>query len=311
MKVLLHYNAGDAVRGLLAAESRDGLDVTWSPEGDRSALLAAMADTEVLLHVLEPVTADVIAAAPRLRLVQKLGVGVNTIDLDAAHRCGVAVANLPGSNAVAVAEHALALLLAVLRRIPAFDADVRCGRGWPLAADVPERLGEVNGRVVGLVGYGTIARRFETALRALGADVLHSTRSGGSGAVPLDDLLGRVDVLSLHLPLTAETQNLIDADRLGRLRPGAVVVNTSRGGIVDETALAAMLGSGLLAGAGIDVFADEPLDPARSPLVALPNVVLTPHVAWLTRDTMLRAIRLGIENARRVHGGAEPEHRVV
>lgn len=311
MKVLLHYNAGPRLQEVLEAESVDGVRVAWTPEADDAAWFAAMADTEALLHVLEPVTAQAMDAAPNLRLIQKLGVGVNTIDLDAAKERGIAVANLPGSNAIAVAEHTLGLLLAVLRRVPAFDREVRAGAGWPLAPDVPDRLGEVAGRVVGLVGYGAIAQRFGSYAAAMGATVIHHRRSASGDSVPLDELLSLADVVSVHLPLTDETRNLLDARRLGLMRPGSILLNTGRGGVVDEAALAELLRSGHLAGAGIDVFEQEPVDVATSPLVGLDNVVLSPHVAWLTADTLARSIRLGVANARRVAAGEDPEHRVV
>lgn len=311
MKVLLHYNVGPRLQPVLDNESHDGIAVTSTPEGNDAAWLAAMADTEVLLHVLEPVTAEVMDSGPHLRLIQKLGVGVNTIDLDAARARGIAVANMPGANAIAVAEHALGLLLAVLRRIPAFDRETRDGRGWPVAPDVPDGLGEVAGKTVGLIGYGAIAQRFGSYVAALGATVVHHRRSAADGSLPLDDVLTSADIVSVHLPLTDETRNLLGAEQLARMKPGAVLVNTGRGGIVDETALAALVKSGHLAGAGIDVFASEPIDVASSPLVGLPNVVLTPHVAWLTGDTIARCVRLGVANARRLAAGEPIENRVV
>jgi phosphoglycerate dehydrogenase-like enzyme len=311
VNVLLHYNAGPRLRAVLDEESTDGVRVSWTPEGDDDAWFRAMATAETLLHVLEPVTAEAMDAAPNLQLIQKLGVGVNTIDLDAARARGIAVANLPGSNAIAVAEHTLGLLLAVRRRVPAFDREVRAGTGWPLAAEIPDGLGEVAGRVVGLVGYGAIAQRFGSYVAAMGATVVHHRRSEGPDSVSLDELLGVADVVSVHLPLTDETRNLLDARRLGLMRPGAVLLNTGRGGVVDERALADLLRTGHLAGAGIDVFEQEPIDIATNPLVGLDNVVLSPHVAWLTADTLARSIRLGVANARLVARGQEPEHRVA
>ncbi len=299
MKVLLHYSAGPRLEAVLRALSTDALEVTWTPEGDDGALATALADTEVLLHVLEPVTAATFAAAPQLRLVQKLGTGVNTIDLDEARRRGVAVANMPGANAVAVAEHTVALLLAVLRRVPRFDAEVRDGRGWPLDATIPESLGEVAGRTVGLVGYGAIARRVEAIVSAMGATVVHHRRDPAS--MPLDELLRIADIVSIHVPLTDATRGLIGPAELALLPPGAVLINTGRGGVVDEAALVEALRARRLS-AGLDVFADEPLPPG-SPFVALDNVVLTPHVAWLTFDTMVRCIELGVANARRLQHG--------
>ncbi|MEO5899811.1 MAG: 2-hydroxyacid dehydrogenase [Ilumatobacteraceae bacterium] len=310
MKVVLHFAAGARLAAVLAEESRDGLVIDSTPEGDPTALRIAIADADVLLHVLEPVTSDVLAAAPRLRLVQKLGVGVNTIDLDAARDRGVAVANLPGVNATAAAEMTLGLLLAVLRRIPQLDAATRAGSGWVLPNDMPERLGEVSGRTVGLIGYGAIAQRFGAVVEAMGARVVHHRRDAtGAGWLPLDELLAAADVVSLHVPLTDETRGMIDASRLARMKRGAILLNVARGPVVDETALVAALTAGHLAGAGLDVFEREPIDPS-SPLLRLDNVVVTPHVAWLTADTLERCVRLGVANARRLLAGEEIQHRI-
>lgn len=311
MKVLLHYAAGPKLESVLAASGDDDLGVAWAPEGDPDRLLVELVDTEALLHVLEPVTAAVMDAAPRLRLVQKLGVGVNTIDLHAARERGIAVANMPGVNSVAVAEHTLALLFAVLRRIPRFDAEVRDGRGWPTDPSFPEHLGEIHGRTVGLVGYGDVARRVDAALTALGATVLHHRRDRSApGWTALDDMLATSDIVSIHLPLDDSTSGLLDRRRIELLRAGAVLLNTGRGGIVDECALADALRSGHLLGAGLDVFAHEPLR-EDSPLLHMPNVVLTPHVAWLTAETLMRSIERGIANCRRLQRGEPLENRIV
>ena len=311
MDVLLHYNVGPRLQAALDAEAGDGISIAWTPERDDDALFRELPAAEALLHVLEPVTAAVMDAAPRLRLIQKLGVGVNTIDLEAAKARGIAVANLPGVNATAVAELTLGLLLAVLRRIPTFDRDTCRGAGWPLAAAVPDQLGEVRGRTIGLIGYGDIARRFGAIVEAMGAQVVHHRRDRSApGWLPLDELLAVADVVSAHLPLTDETRGLLDADRLAAMKPGAILLNTGRGGIVDEAALADRLRSGHLAGAGLDVFEQEPLA-AGSPLLALDNVVVTPHVAWLTTETLARCVRLGAANCRRIRDGEPLQHRVV
>lgn len=311
MHVLLHYNAGPRLATVLDEEATGGVTTGWTPEGDHDALIAALPSAGALLHVLEPVTAEMMDRAPRLRLIQKLGVGVDTIDLVAARERGIIVANLPGSNAGAVAELTIGLALSVLRRIPSFDREVRAGTGWPLPAEVPDRLGEIAGRTVGLVGYGTIARRVGMIATAMGATVIHCRRTddGRPGWRSLDALLAEADVVSVHLPFTADTAGLIDARRLALMKHDAILVDTGRGGVVDQAALAHLLRTGRVAGAGIDVFEDEPLSRA-SPLVGLDNVVLTPHVAWLSGDTLARCVRLGVANARRVVAG-EPVESVV
>lgn len=300
MRVLFHFDATPRTRDRLAPLLH-GLDVRWCAEADEERFAGLLPETEALWHVLRPITAADLDLAPRLRLIQKLGSGVNTIDLDHAAARGVAVANMVGANAGAVAEAALTLTLAVLRRVVPLDAATRAGRGWPVDTTIPDRVGEIAGRTVGLVGYGAIARRFEAPLRALGARVLRHHLSGDPSDEhwrTLDGLLAESDIVSLHLPLTPATERIIDAGRLALMRPGAILVNTSRGGIVDEKALVEALRT-RLGGAGLDVFASEPVDPGN-PLLALDNVVVLPHASWLTGETMERCVELAADNTRRL-----------
>jgi phosphoglycerate dehydrogenase-like enzyme len=311
LRVVLHHDAGPTVVDHLDRLRGSGLDITWCPVDDRSRLRQLLRDADVLLHVLDPVTDELMAGAPRLRLIQKLGVGVNTIDLDAARRRSIAVANMPGINTPAVAEHSLLLMLAALRQVTSFDSDTRTGRGWVPDAARADRLGELGGRTVGLVGYGAVARRLEVALTALDARVIHWSRSSnGTTRRPFDTLLEESDIVSIHVPLTEDTRGLIDAPALGRMRRGAILINTARGPIVDQAALVAALREGHLAGAGLDVFEEEPVDP-DDPILALANVVLTPHVAWLTVETMGRCLDVAAENCWRLAAGEELLSRVV
>lgn len=310
MKLVFHAAAGPDLTARLA--SLPGLDISICPESDDRLLAALLPDCEVLWHVLQRCTAEMIATAPKLRLIQKIGVGVNTIDLDAAKARGIPVCNLPGTNSRAVAELALALMLAVSRRVPRFDASLRTGVWTDLA--LRDGLGEVGGRVVGLVGYGSVPRILAPILLAMGCEVLYTARHAVADAVasyvPLRSLLEQSDVVSLHLPLTAETDRLIDRTALGRMKRGAVLINTARGGLVDEPALIDALRSGHLAGAGLDVFTEEPV--ARdAPLLALDNVVVTPHVAWISTGTFDRSFNLAAENCRRVAAAQPLLHRVV
>ncbi len=303
MNVVYHYSAGPDLTRRLAALQGEGLSVSVCPMADRDRFAALLPEAEVLWHLLEPVTAEVLAAAPRLRLVQKIGVGVNTIDLEAARRRGVAVCNMPGTNSQAVAEMTLLLMLGALRRVSQLDAATRAGRGWGLSASLQDRYGEVCGRTVGLVGYGAVARRLAPVLQALGARVLFASRGPKTDAVgerrELAELLAASDVVSLHVPLTADTERLIDADAIARMKPGVVVVNTARGGLIDEAALVDGLRTGRIAAAGLDVFEIEPT-PADAALLELDNVVCTPHLAWLTRETLERSLAVAVENCRRV-----------
>lgn len=301
MRVLLHYDMD---------HTEPGLDIVSCSEQDDERFAELLPDTEVLWHVLRPLTAADMDRAPKLRLVQKLGTGVNTIDLAAAEERGIAVANMPGQNAQAVAETSLLLMLGALRRVVTFDARTRAGRGWP--ADRALVGGELAGRTVGLLGGGEIAGLLRGMLEAVGATVRYTSRTPRADPAwrGLDELLRESDIVSVHVPLTEETRHMLDAERLAMLPEGAIVVNTARGAVVDEAALIDALKSGHLGGAGLDVFEREPVD-AGNPLLAMDNVVVMPHVAWLTGETWSRYFAVAAENCRRLMRGDGILHRVV
>ncbi len=314
MKAVLHYRSSPGFRDLIASRVPDWLEIVVVEETDTGTFAAAMGDAEVLFHVLQPVTAAVIRAAPRLRLIQKIGVGVNTIDLAAAQQRGIAVANMPGTNTPAVVEMTLLLMLAALRRITVFDTATRQGRGWQTEPTSRDAVGEIAGQTVGLVGYGAVASRLAEVLKALGATLLYTARTPKAGAAAtwcsLSELLQQSDIVSLHLPLTAQSANLMNAKTFGLMKPGSIFINTARGGLVDEAALFDVLRSGRLRAAGLDVFATEPVA-AHNPLLALEQVVVTPHIAWLTPQTLERSLVVGLENCRRLRDGEPILHRVV
>ncbi len=303
LKVLAHFTPGRRVMDFVAAES-DWLDVRWCAEDDDTTLHRELPGADVIWHVLRPLSEADLGLAAQCRLVHKLGAGVNTIDVDAATRAGIAVANMPGANAPSVTEGTLLLMLAALRRLPVLDRATRAGRGWPSDPSLGETVRDIGGCTVGLVGYGNIAKQVEAVLKTLGARVLHtSTRDDGHPDwQPLPALLAESDIVSLHLPLTPATRHLIDRDALASMKPGAVLVNTARGPIVDEDALADALRAGRLGAAGLDVFAVEPVPPGN-PLLELDNVVLTPHVTWYTVDTMRRYLEVAVDNCRRLRDG--------
>jgi phosphoglycerate dehydrogenase-like enzyme len=305
--IVLHARPSPGFRA--AVDAIFGKDVVVHV--DEAAPLDGVAgEITALLHVLTPVTPEFIASAPKLKLIQKLGVGVNTIALDAARTHGVAVCNMPGTNSQAVAEMALSLMMAVLRRTCFFDARTRAGEGWSADPSELDAVGEVAGRTVGLVGIGNSAQRLAPVLAALGARVVYTARSPRDlpyEYLPLDELLAQSDVVSLHIPLTEETRASIDPLAM---KPGAILVNTARGELVDEARLVQALSSGYLRGAGLDVFAAEPV-PADNPLLALPSVVLAPHIAWLTPETLVRSLDVAHENCRRLNAGEPLLHQVV
>ncbi len=304
-RVLAHFLPGDTVLEMVEPES-DWLEIRWCHEDDDATLHRELPWADVVWHVLRPLSGEDLRRGPQLRLVHKLGAGVNTIDVDTATGLGIAVANMPGANAPSAAEGTVLLMLATMRRLLELDRATRAGRGWPTDPTLGETVRDIGGCTVGLVGYGNIALRVERIVTAMGALALHTSTAddGTPGWRPLRELLTESDIVSLHLPLTARTVGLIDRGALDLMKPTALLVNTSRGAIVDEAALVDALREGRLAGAGLDVFATEPVDEAN-PLLRLDNVVVTPHVVWYTRDTMRRYLAVAIDNCRRLRDGRE------
>lgn len=293
---------------LPAVESlRGAFDVDYAPElvDDRAGLLARVAGADALIvRNRTRVDREVLAAAPRLRAVGRLGVGLDNIDVAACDAAGIAVYPATGANSLAVAEYVVATAMVLLRGAYLSSSEVAAGQ-WPRARMSQGR--EASGKTLGLVGFGGIGRMTAKLAQGLGMRVLAhdpmlppdapAWSEAGVGRRELDALFGEVDVLSLHVPLTESTRGLVDAARLARMKPDAILVNTARGGVVDETALAAALRSGKLGGAALDVFDDEPLR-AGSPLAGAPNLILTPHIGGVTRESNERVSSLIAERIR-------------
>lgn len=254
-----------------------------------AALIAACRDADAILARLATVTRGVIEAAPRLRIVARHGVGVDAVDLEAATSRGVVVTTTGAANAAAVAEYTFALLLGLLRRVPAADAGMRAGH-WSRA---PLVGAELDGKTLGVIGIGAIGHRVARQGLGFGMRVLAHDPMLQTAPVPdvemvaLPRLLAEADVISLHMRLDAGTHGMIGAAALAAMKPSAVLVNTARGELVDEPALVAALRAGGIAGAALDTFAEEPLA-AASPLRAMDNVILSPHVAGQTREALAR-----------------------
>lgn len=241
----------------------------------------------VLLRGSPPLNAKVIAAAKDLKIISKHGVGIDSVDVAAATKHGVAVMMANGGNADAVAEHTLTLMLALVREIPRFQSGLAKGV-WK---DLDYHVRDFSERSVGIVGYGQIGRRAARLAAACGAQVVIHSRSpvdppaGLSWEGDLDRLLQQVDIVSLHCPLTEKTRGMIGERELKLMKQGAIVINTARGPVIDEPALIAALHSGHLGGAGLDTFAKEPLS-KESALLTMPNVICTPHIASSTTGSM-------------------------
>ena len=265
-----------------------------------------MQDADVLLHVLERVTATVIEQAPRLRLIQKLGVGVDTIDLDAARARGIAVCNMPGANTRAVAELTLLLMLATLRRLSDLDRQTRAGNGWALDSELLDNLGELGGRTVGLIGFGAVGKCLTPMLQGIGA-TRHLYVAHGDARRLRDIRDASRAACGRRCGLAARSAEpgdggMIDEPAIETMKRGAILVNTARGGLVDYDALHRALASGRLRGAGLDVFESEPANAAH-PLFQLPNV----SSRRTSRGSRLRRCRGASAFFRRTAGGCATE----
>ncbi len=274
-------------------------------------------DADALMVRMTPIKAVDFAKAKKLKVIGKQGVGIDTIDLDAARANGVAVCRTPGTNSEAVAEMAFVLALTVTRRVAELDRTIRAGEIVKRA----EFLGlESWGKTVGVVGMGNIGTRVARKwIGAFGAKIIAFdpfAPANAWGDIPhrrvtsLDDMLGEVDILTLHLPLTEQSRNLISAAELEKMKPTSVLVNVSRGGIVDEKALFDALTAGRIFGAGLDVFEVEP-PTLENPLVKLPNVVVTPHAAGGTTETQARSSYLVGRQVLDILAGKESLNRVA
>jgi phosphoglycerate dehydrogenase-like enzyme len=263
--------------------------------GSEDGLVARIAEAELVLNIRSSskFTANVLAACPRLRVISVWGTGTDHVDLAAAARRGIAVRNTPGVSAVSIAEHTLALLLAAARHIPQADAATRRGE-WPRGQSV-----ELNGKVCGVIGLGAIGRRFAQLAKGIGMRVvawtMHPKPDSEIEMVELDELYRISEVISVHLRLSPETEGMIGDRQFATMKKSAILINTARGAIVDEAALLAALGGGQIAGAGLDVFTNEPL-PKSHPLTKLSNVVLTPHCAGITPEALEAGLRMAVEN---------------
>lgn len=314
MKAVLQYRATPGFRAKISELETDWLHIVIVDETDKATFAREMLDADVLLHVLEPTTSAVIDAAPNLKLIQKLGIGVDTIDLDAARRRGIAVCNMPGTNTRAVAELTLLLMLATLRRLTELDRETRKGNGWSLGPETLDDLSELGERTVGLVGFGAVGKCLTPMLKGVGARVIYTdlneARDASATYTSFKELLSTADIVSVHVPLTPETAKIINAAAFASMKRGSIFINTARGGLVDEPALLAALENGHLRGAGLDVFGTEPMN-SEHPLLKRPNVVVTPHLAWFSGETLTRSLGVFSENCRRLRAGQPLMNRVV
>lgn len=279
-----------------------------------AALAREVADVAGLVLRTTTLSSDVIAAAPGLEGIARTGVGVDNVDMAAATRRRIPVVITPGVNTVSVAEHVVAAMAAVAKGFAQYDPRTRAG-DWRVRDSL--RAVDLDGKVIGIVGMGQVgrlvARKAAAAfdMRVLGYDPLVAPEAiRAAGAAPSADLhalLAAADVVSLHVPLAPATRGLVGREALARMKPSAILINTSRGGIVDEAALAEALAAGRLLGAALDVFDEEPV-PAGHPLLAFPNVLVTPHSAALTAECAMRMAVAAADGLADVLHGRRPPH---
>jgi D-3-phosphoglycerate dehydrogenase len=298
------YDHYETERALLAGV---GAELVLTPcRGDAEAVREAIGDADAVLVRESPVTADAIAGAPRLKGIVRYGIGVDNIDAAAAAARQIYLANVPDYGTEDVSDHAVALLLAVARRVVTRDAYVR-GGGW--FSGSREKMYRLAGKTLGLVGYGRIARALERKMRGfdLGRILVHDPRAelpAGVEKVSMDELCREADYISLHAPLTEDTRHILDARRLALCKPTAIIVNTARGALIEEAALVQMLTDGRIFGVGLDVFEQEP--PKDSPLFALPNVVVSDHAGWYSEESVADLQRKAAEECVRILEGKPP-----
>jgi len=279
------------------------LDVVSTPSEEDLARHAA--DAEILLVIQRKVDARILSILPHVRFIQRVGVGYDDLDLEALQAAGIVAAYTPGANAVAVAEHTILLMLALLKRFPEAESATRQG-GWPTMKLFQAGIGDLANSTVGLVGFGSIGRAVARRLASFGSHMFYTTRHAvdpateqqfGVRYASLDDLLASSTIVSLHVPLTGDTRRLIGETELAKMQSGAFLVNTSRGEVIDEAALHRAIESGKLGGAALDVLTNEV--PGGNPFADLPQVIVTPHMAGGSRAAVERAIQMALANIAR------------
>lgn len=301
------------VRIAIEAECPPTVELRMATSTDPAGRTALVRDAAFFVGGITPIPASLIAAAPGLRLIHKWGIGVDKIDLAAARARGIPVAITAGANAIPVAEFTLLLMLTVLRRLPEANTQIRAGGWHRIRDDTRLQARQLRGRLVAIVGLGAIGRQVAKRLQAFDVEARYfdirrptSTEEAALGVrfQELDPLLAAADIVTLHVPYTAATRRMLSRERISQLRPGAIVINTARGEIVDEVALAEALETGALGGAGIDVYGGEPLRPDHPLLrVRAPGLVLTPHIAGSAFDNVGNVARHAFRNIQRVLDG--------
>jgi glyoxylate reductase len=303
----------DEFKRVLEEHKPEGFHLWYWEEMSEQQQQERLAEADYLLVATRKLDEPLLSRAKKARLIQKTGIGVDNIDLEAANRLRLPVSNTPGGNATGVAELTILLTLALYRKLPLVNQATKSGQ-WLMWELRPSSY-EMEGKTHGLIGFGTIGREAAKRSKAFGTQIVYYDtyrapeeieQQLGAVYLPFREVLKRADILTLHVPLLPETKGLIGINELRLMKPNAVLINVARGGIVKETDLYQALKEGIIAGAGIDVWESEPTDP-HNPLLTLDNVIASPHIGAGTRDTLDKVLRLAFQNIRMVEEGHRPQ----
>lgn len=316
-KTILYFDkVFEEFKQLLLEHKPPGFDLWYWDEMTEQERTEMLPQSDYLLVATRKVGKDILSQAHRARFVQKTGIGVDNIDLEEAARLGLPVCNTPGGNSTGVAELTVLLILSLYRKLPLLNESLKSGR-W-LSWEVRLNSYQMEGKTHGFIGFGNIGRETAKRSRAFGTKIVYhdkfrlpeeKERELGAIYLELEELLETADIVSIHAPLLPETRNLIGEKELKLMKPNAILINVSRGGIVEEAALCHALKQEWIAGAGIDVWQSEPPD-KEHPLLTLANVVATPHIGAGTRDTLDQVLHMAFQNIKKADEGQTPDYAV-
>jgi D-3-phosphoglycerate dehydrogenase len=291
-----------------------GIELVVAPDASESTLAALATDVDAIMFCFAQVTGNVLESAPKCKVAARYGIGVDNVDISKATQLGIVVTNVPDYCMDEVTDHALGMILALNRRLVPHTRSVLSG-GWDIVA-LNQPMHRTRGATLGIVGFGRIGRSLADKAVGFGLNILTydpliepGSPLDGASAVSFNDLLRESDFISLHVPLTSSTENMISAPELAKMKPGSILINCARGGLIDEDALAVSLESGHIAGAGLDVVEPTPPNPA-SPLMSQENVIITPHTAFFSQASTLELERRTAAEVVRVLNGEVPENLI-
>lgn len=312
-KVIYFEKPTEATKEFVAKYKESNHEVNYWQELSEEERTQKLAEAGYLIVATFPITKELLAGAPQAKLVQRAGIGLDSIDLNATREKNVIVCNTPGVNAISVAEMTIGMILALFRKVPMMDASTKQG-GW-LMWDYRPEMYEMAGKVHGILGMGNVGKEVAKRSKAFGTQILYTNAAPlspeeeaeyGAKFSTTEEILRTADIVSVHVPLLLETRNLISEKELAMMKPTAILVNVARGNIIDEVAVAKALQEKRLLGAAFDTFASEPIGQGN-PLQECQNAILTPHIAGGTRDVLEASIAKAFENISLMENGQEPK----